>query len=163
MKKAVRIKISEYYLAQKSELIKSYGLGSCVAVVIWDPKKKIGAMAHILLPSSNNSSDASAKYASSAVATMLGELVKAGANQKHLIAKLAGGANMFPRKFNPYLQGPGANIGRRNIQAARKALLSQKIPIVAEDVGGEIGRTIEFNSETGELFVHKSNGETKII
>jgi len=165
MKKEVRIKISEYCLAPESEIIKSYGLGSCIGLALWDPKKKIGALAHILLPSSRNSRPraGSARYASSAVSLMLEEMIKAGCRRDRLVAKVAGGANMFPARFNPAADGPGLNIGKRNIQAVRRALARKKIPIAGQEVGGEIGRTIEFNPQTGELRVYKSTGEVKII
>ncbi len=165
MRKSVRIKISEYYLAKNGETIKSYGLGSCVGVAVWDPKKKIGALAHILLPASKNSAAAanSAKYAPGAVAVMMEELVEAGCEPRRLLAKMAGGANIFPRRFNSCAGEPGANLGRRNVLAARKALARKKIPLAAEEVGGETGRIIEFNPATGELRIYKSTGEVKII
>ncbi len=165
MKKSIRIRISQYCLARNLEIIKSFGLGSCVGLVIWDPKKKIGAMAHILLPSQHNSDPAvnSAKYAASAVALMVEELIKAGCHPERLVAKIAGGANMFPRRFNLFDAGPGFNIGRRNILATRKALAKKKIAIAGEDVGGERGRTIEFNPRTGELKIYQSTGEVKKI
>jgi len=164
MRKPVRIRISEYHLARNGEPIKSYGLGSCVGVAIYDPRKKIGALAHILLPAGKNSKKAagSAKYASSAVALMVEELLKAGCDPRRLRAKMAGGANMFPRQFNVGGR-PGADIGRRNIRAAAKALAQKNIPLAAAEVGGETGRTIEFNPATGELRIYQSTGEVKII
>lgn len=165
MEKILRVRISEYQIAQSGILLKSYGLGSCIGVVIWDAEKKLGAMAHILLPYSKNSDGnrSSARYAGNAVAILIQELIKAGADKKRLVAKIAGGANMFSAKFNPPDKELQAEIGARNIRAVRKALSQNGIPLVAQEVGGELGRTIEFDPGTGALLIYKSNGEGKII
>jgi len=168
LKKVLRVRISEHLLARESERLKSYGLGSCIGLVIYEPHKKIGAMAHILLPRPGNSHvrEKSAKYAASAVAVLITELREAGCDPSHLRAKMAGGANMFPRKFNPAperAERPGSSIGERNTRAVRRALARKKIRLVAEEVGGEQGRTIEFNPRTGELLVYKSSGEIKVV
>ena len=168
MKKVLRVRISEHSVARDSERLKSFGLGSCIGLVIYDPHKKIGAMAHILLPRPANSHarEKSAKYAASAVALLIEELRKAGCNPGHLRAKMAGGANMFPRRFNPAADHraiTSASIGERNARAVRQALARRKVTLVAEEVGGEQGRTIEFNHQTGELAVYKSSGELKVL
>jgi chemotaxis protein CheD len=164
-KKVLRVRISEHNLARDSERLQSYGLGSCVALVLWDPHQKIGAMAHILLPSASNSGtrEKSAKYASSAVSLLVEELVSAGCSPARLVAKIAGGATMFPRRFNVARKELGTNIGRRNVTAVRQALARKKIELLAAEVGGEIGRTIEFNPRNGQMIVSKSNGEVLII
>lgn len=165
MKKVLRVRISEHGVARDSERLKSYGLGSCVGLVIWDPHKKIGAMAHILLPSASNTGARrkSAKYAASAVILLVEEMVAAGCRPDKLVAKMAGGATMFPRRFNVAWKEMGLNIGQRNVRAVRQALARKKIKLLAEEVGGETGRTIEFNPGTGEMVVSKSNGEVIVI
>lgn len=165
MKKVLRVRISECILAKDSERLKSSGLGSCIGLVIWDPQKKIGGMAHILLPSSSNSRPPkrSAKYASSAVALLIQELKSAGCRPRNLVAKIAGGANMFPQKFNTACGELGINIGDRNTAAVKQELAKKKIRLVSEDLGGETGRTIEFNPKTGELCIYKSSGEVIVI
>jgi chemotaxis protein CheD len=165
LKKVLRVRISEHNLARETEHLKSYGLGSCVGLVLWDPHKKIGAMAHILLPSGAGAAAAgkSAKYAASAVTLLLEEMCLAGCKPEKLVAKIAGGATMFPRKFNVARKELGANIGGRNVAAVRHALAKKKIKLLAEEVGGDMGRTIEFIPRTGELIVSKSNGEVVTI
>ena len=165
MRKVLRVRISEHGVARGSERLKSYGLGSCICLVVFDPRKKIGAMAHVLLPKPANSHGKakSAKYAASAVAVLVDELCGAGCDSRHLVAKIAGGANMFPRRFNLSCDAFGMSIGERNIRAVKQALARKRIRLVAEEVGGETGRTIEFNPRNGELIVYKSNGEVKVI
>jgi len=163
--RTVQVKISEWRIADAHARLKSYSLGSCVGLVLWDPKKKIGAMAHILLPDSKNSrpSTTSAKFARPAVEILIEKLCQKGCARERLVAKMAGGANMFPKKFNPAQEILGRNIGFRNVRALRKILKEKSIPIIAQDVGGELGRTIEFNPKTGELIIYKSNGEVRVI
>jgi len=145
--------------------LKSYGLGSCIGLVIWDRARKIGGMAHILLPAARNHSfrHKSAKYASSAVTVLVEELLGRGCDHKQLVAKIAGGANMFPLRFNLACSEPGTSIGQLNVRAVKQALVRRKIPLVSEEIGGERGRTIEFDPRSGELFVYNSSGEVKVI
>lgn len=165
MKKVLRVRISEHVVAKDHERLKSYGLGSCIGLVIYDPQKKIGAMAHVLLPNAAGARarPKSAKYASSAVNLLVEELARAGCGGKTLLAKIAGGANMFPEKFNLSCGGPGRSIGERNVRAVKAALARRKVRLVSEEVGGECGRTVEFNPRTGEMIVYKSSGEVKVI
>lgn len=165
MRKVLRVRISEHAVACESERLKSYGLGSCVGLVMFDPHKKIGGMAHVLLPKPTNShwKARSAKYAASAVTVLAEELCAAGCSSKRLVAKIAGGANMFPKRFNLSSDAFGKSIGERNVRAVKRALAKERIRLAAEETGGEVGRTIEFNPRNGELVVYKSNGEVKVI
>jgi chemotaxis protein CheD len=164
-KKFLKVRISEYSLCGDSAHLKSFGLGSCVGLVIWDPKKKIGGMAHILLPASKNHDHhaETAKYAAGAVAVLSNELDRAGCRVDRLVAKIAGGANMFAARFNMFADESGLNIGKRNVRAVKQALARRKIPLVAQEVGGELGRTIEFDPASGALTIYRSSGEVIVI
>ena len=163
--KTIQVRVGEWKLGEGAVRFRSYGLGSCVALVLWEPEKKIGGMAHILLPGTNSQipPHPGAKFAPSAVRNLVNEMKKMGAHPQKLVAKLVGGANMFPKKFNPEQEFMGKNIGERNLLAVRKSLNELKIPILAEEVGGEKGRTIEFYPQTGKVLIYKSNGEVKEI
>jgi len=80
---------------------------------------------------------------------MVDDMVKIGANRNKIVAKLAGGAQMFQFSANTDF----LRIGIRNIAASKEALEELKIPILAEDVGGNCGITIELHSEDGRLMV----------
>jgi len=127
------------------------GLGSCVGIALYDPITKISGLAHIMLPSSLESRDISnvAKFADTAVIKLLEDMVLLGAGRSKIVAKLAGGASMFSFDNESEIMG----IGARNIEASRNILYSLKIPILAEDVGGNYGRTVELNSNNGKLLV----------
>ncbi|MHB1222942.1 MAG: chemotaxis protein CheD [Gemmatimonadaceae bacterium] len=126
------------------------GLGSCVAIVLHDPTTGIGGLAHILLPSPamSRESDNPAKFPSTAVPVLLNDMARLGASER-ISARLVGGASMF----RSLLAVGGVNVGERNIIASREALDASGIALVAEDTGGEYGRSVYFDVATGLLSV----------
>lgn len=132
-------------------------LGSCIGICIFDRMKKIGGMAHILLPSDPTGKANPEKYADSAIPILVKSLLKDGARSEFLSAKIAGGASMFKFGSNLAL----GQIGERNIEKTREVLENLKIPIVDEDVGGSKGRVLDFFLEDGRLKI-KADGKEKI-
>lgn len=126
-------------------LLSALGLGSCVAVMLHDPLRRIGGMAHVLLPDEHLSRDKSrpAKFGSTAVAHILDLMRNAGSGGA-VVARVAGGASMFAA-----LTPGGVPMGARNVSAVREALARAGIPLVGEDVGGEHGRSVYFEVATG--------------
>jgi len=115
------------------------GLGSCVGLVVYDPAAGIAGMAHIMLPTSNGRpGERPAKFADSAVELLAEVLVDRGARRDRLLAKAAGGAQMFRS------QGTFMAVGSRNADSVRATLEAAGIPILASDLGGTWGRTIRF-------------------
>jgi chemotaxis protein CheD len=85
------------------------------------------------------------KFADTAIVDMMNKMISMGASQQKLTARIAGGAVMFETQNNKF------NIGERNINAVRKALTELKIPIIAQDVGENYGRTVFFYSQDGRV------------
>lgn len=137
------------------------GLGSCIGVCLYDPATKITGMAHIMLPSSkaikNNSNEA--KFADTAIVKLIAEMVSMGASNSRLVGKMAGGAQMFA--FSG--QNDMMRIGERNAAAVREMLNSYGIRILADDTGGNFGRSIEFYSEDGKLLIKTIGHGTKTL
>ncbi|MGI6587763.1 MAG: chemotaxis protein CheD [Peptococcia bacterium] len=160
-KESVRIGIAEFKIARTPVSILTTGLGSCVGICLWDPFIKIGGMVHIMLPDSKQGRNVinRAKYADSGVELLIEELCKNGAREGRLVAKIAGGAQMF--------NFPNTNemmkIGNRNIVAVKNVLKINKIKLLAEDTGGNYGRTIEFFTENGQLLVKSIHKGVKVI
>lgn len=146
----ISVGISEWKIAQKPDRMRSSGLGSCVAVVLYTEVTGLAAMAHVMLPDHHlaKADFHPAKFADTAVPGLLEMLVKRGARQSDIKAKFAGGAEMFPS-----VQSRLPSVGSRNIAAVEKALNDFQIPIIAQDTGGHAGRTIEFNTTTGALHI----------
>ncbi len=125
------------------------GVGSCVVVVLHDDRARLGGLAHILLPDPRESirPEKRSLFARTAVPDLIEELLAAGAEPGRLRARLVGGSCMF-RDLHP---ADRASIGARNVAAVRAVLSSKGIPVVAEDVGGEHGRSLEFRVEDGRV------------
>ncbi len=157
--KLVVVGISELRLAQRPGKLVTYGLGSCVAVVLYACDNGVGSMAHIMLPMAYDGDDIQTpgKFADTAVANMVQMMDQRGIAPPQLVAKMAGGADMFAGQF----KGKGRRIGARNILSARKVLDNFGVRLVAQDVGGTVGRTAEFSTDTGLLTVRTLRGGMK--
>lgn len=132
-------------------MITTLGLGSCVGVALYDSATKVVGLAHVMLPSSEQAKNNSniAKFADTAIIRLVDDMIKLGAKRERIIAKLAGGAQMFA-----FSQGSDLmRIGYRNVLASKEKLKELKIPVISEDTGGNYGRTIEIYSDDGRLMV----------
>lgn len=140
-------------------MMTSIGLGSCVGLILHDEERKIGGLAHVMLPkSSGKPGEREGKYADTAVTILLRDLGIKGSKPGSLKAKLAGGASMFAN-FSGNL-----NIGERNVEALRILLKEKAIPIIREDIGGTVGRTITYYpKEGGRLVIRQADGAIREI
>ncbi len=130
------------------------GLGSCVALVLHAPHSRVTGLAHFLLPEAGPGATFSrpAKFAATGVPVLVSEMRLHGAAGP-LTAKLVGGARMFAS-----LLSAGVNVGERNLEATRAALRNLRIPVVAEEVGGECGRSVRVEVATGVVQVRSLTG-----
>ncbi|RXA18732.1 chemotaxis protein CheD [Methanosarcina sp. MSH10X1] len=155
--KLIIVGIGAYALARSPVKIKTYGLGSCVGIALYDRRERIGGLVHAMLPSISNAriKENPLKYTDSGIEYLAGEIVKKGSSRKRLEAKLVGGAHMFENR--------NMNIGERNIELARKTLERLEISIVAEDTGKNYGRTVTLDTSTGDLLIRTILRGDKII
>ncbi len=126
--------------------IRTSGLGSCVGVVLYDESKQIAGLIHVMLPDSSlGRSDAVnvAKFADTGIKALIELLKLEGVHAFRLKAKIAGGAQMFQFTSDK----DSMRIGPRNVEAVKVELRKNSIPLVAEDTGGNSGRTIEFDPD----------------
>lgn len=152
--------MAELGVVRAPEKITTLGLGSCVGVILYDRISKIGGMVHIVLPDSKNQPGVNrAKYADTGIEELLSQMVAAGAHRGAVIAKLAGGANMFGNLQKSDM----LNVGLRNAESSKSSLSRLKIPIMAEDLGGSHGRTIELSAEDGSLRIKTLGKNEKFI
>jgi len=158
--KIIKIGMADLNVAAPPDKLQTCGLGSCVGVCLWDPITKIGGMAHIMLPSSTQGKTGNdAKFADTAIPMLIEQMTKIGAEKSRLVAKIAGGAQMF----SFYSANDIMKIGERNAEAVKNALQQFKIKLLAEDTGGNYGRTIEFCTRDGQLYVRTINLGEKYI
>jgi chemotaxis protein CheD len=100
-----------------------------------------------------------AKFADTAIPAMINDMIKIGANKSNMVVKLAGGAQMF----SLVTQNDFMKIGQRNVEQTKEILNEMKIKIIAEDIGGNCGRTIEFLTENGALVIKTVGKPQKVI
>jgi chemotaxis protein CheD len=150
----VNVGMAELAVSQ-GDLLCCRGLGSCVAVALWDTQARLGGLAHVMLPDSSAAPKAASgglgRYADLAVPALVGGMRKQGARLERLRARLVGGANMF--LFVGRSPAAGPSVGERNLKAVECALAGLGIPVQARDIGGSWGRSLEFNPLDGSLLV----------
>lgn len=151
MSRLIKVGMADYKIGQLPDRLISYGLGSCVGIALYDPHPCIGGLAHIMLPDSKQArrSDNPAKFADTALPAMLQEMLQNGAVKSRIIAKIAGGAQMFTFANATDIM----RVGERNVEAVRRVLMDLGLPLAAEDTGGNYGRTVELRTESGILYV----------
>lgn len=161
MSEMIKVGMADLNICLAPNAITTLGLGSCVGIVLFDSVRKIGGLAHIMLPDSTKvkKNENVAKFADTGIEALIVQMEKAGANRSGLIAKIAGGAQMFAfSSSNDMLR-----IGERNVEATKQKLNELRIKLVAEDTGLSYGRTIEFYPDNGNLFIKSVGKEVKII
>jgi chemotaxis protein CheD len=157
----VRVKVADYAVARGPQVIATIGLGSCVAIALYDRDTQIGALAHILLPNQAMSREVGnpAKFPDTIVPLMLEEMRALGTRHARVSAKIAGGASMFGQ----LVSATGINVGERNVIATREALAASGVPIIAEDTGLDYGRSVYFHLADGRLEVRSLKKGDRVI
>ncbi len=152
----IKVGMADLKICKAPDAITTLGLGSCVGIAIRDPITKVGGLAHIMLPDSTAIQGVShvPKFADTGLAELVKVVVAAGAMRSRLVAKIAGGAQMFSFQNKSELM----TVGQRNVEAVTRILKEMKIPILAQDTGENFGRTVEFFPENGD-FVIKAVGK----
>lgn len=159
--KALVVGISDCQVSGEpdAELV-TYALGSCIAVSVWDPQKRIAGLLHYMLPESSmdprKAETNPCMFADTGIERLFKMASEKGADRRRLVVRLAGGAQV--------LDPQGVfSIGKRNYQAARKMLWKYGILIASETVGGEVSRTVRLIAEDGRCRVREGNGtETEL-
>ncbi|MBN1381534.1 MAG: chemotaxis protein CheD [Deltaproteobacteria bacterium] len=136
------------YLTQEATRLSTV-LGSCVAVTLWDSKKEYGGMAHFLYPFIGDRKKATAEYGNVAVKYLVETFLDNGSKEKALRAQIFGGA------FSSSVDG--VKVARENVNTARKILRTYRIKIISEDIAGNMGRKIVYNTHSNEAIVYKVN------
>jgi len=138
------------------QVLATYGLGSCIAVAVYDPVARVGGLAHYLLPDSAIASGQRrgqpCAFADIAIPLLFELAARQGASIRRLRAHAAGGASMMGA-------GPALDIGRRNYAALLRELQRAGVPLEGEAVGGVVSRNLRLVIGTGKVRIWES-GET---
>ena len=152
--------MADLKVARSPDILTTLGLGSCVGITLYDKVKKIGGMAHAMLPTYKGFEGQNvAKFADSGIIELIKQLAQLGVTRNGLVAKIAGGAHMFGHSQNNDM----LKIGERNAAASLAILKQLGIPVQANDTGGTHGRTIELHIETGALKIRTVGAGEKLI
>jgi chemotaxis protein CheD len=142
------------------ETLITYSLGSCIAVVLYDPVVRVGGMLHLMLPEASMDMDKAkrkpAMFADSGIPVLFKQSYQLGASKKNAIVKIAGGSQIMD-------ENGVFNIGKRNHLAVRKIFWKNNVIIAAEHVGGNVNRTVRLEMATGRVLVKVSGfGEIEL-
>jgi chemotaxis protein CheD len=143
------VRVADLRAGSGSDVLVTIGLGSCVAILLYDATARVGGLAHVLLPSPalSRKDGNAAKFPQTAVPRLVELMCEKGASIRRMSARLVGGASMFSG-----LGAPGTiQMGERNIVASRQALHHQGIAIVGEATGGDFGRTVRLSVADGRV------------
>ena len=150
--------ISEFVVTDRADdVLITYSLGSCVGLTLYDPERRLGGMLHAMMPVSSmdpaRAGREPAMFTDTGVAAMLQAMFDRGASRRSLVAKVAGAAIQMD-------QTGLFRIGERNHTVLRRVLWKNDILLAAEDVGGNISRTLLLEMSGGRTLV-KSNGSLR--
>lgn len=154
----INVGIAEIQVTTSPNVLRTI-LGSCVGICLFDPEAKLIGLAHIMLAKQISGGLNPKKYADTAIPILAEEMEKAGALRSRLKSKIAGGSTMFNLGEKSIM----GEIGKSNIRKVKEILSSMSIELVAEDTGGDYGRTIDFFGDSFELKIKSIGHEVKSI
>jgi chemotaxis protein CheD len=137
--------MGEMSVAGDGEILRTL-LGSCIGLALYDRRRKVGGLAHIVLPHSRGKTERPGKFADTAIRALIKEIKSIAGSELKLTAKMAGGASMFSTMAV-------ANIGLQNIESCEQLLSELRIPLVAKHCGGEQGRRMSLNTANGIVMI----------
>lgn len=162
MSNRIRVSMADFAASKMPDVIETLALGSCVSVVMYDASSKIGGITHAMLPSIKDAGTKNdvnpKKYVDTCTQLLFKKMIEIGATQKKIKAKIVGGANMFPEIHKDEM-----TIGDKNTEISRLTLKELDVDIIAEDVGGNFGRTVWLDLTTGSLHIRTATHGIKII
>ena len=157
MKKVIDVQIGEIKAGRGKLMLQSKAIGSCIAIVAYDAIKKIGAMAHIMLPGGAPSRKVfeKTKYAADAIDAMVSKMAQLGSKTNDIEVALVGGGNILNRKDD--------TICKDNIESALELLGKKGLRVTAQAVGGTVRRSVSLDVEHGIIsYSEGDNGEMQL-
>jgi len=122
--------------ADESEVLVALGIGSCIVGILYDPFRKIGGMIHVMRLSAGEPT----------ISTLLQEMEGMGALRPFIQARIVGGARILTGNLDA---------GEKNIEINRRLLARERVPIIYEDVGDSLVRSVRFSIRDGKLSIKR--------
>ena len=161
MSEVIKVGMADLKICFYPDKLTTLGLGSCVGIALYDSVTKISGLAHIMLPDSTQirNNENKAKFADTGIRELIAKMVGAGASKNRIVAKIAGGAQMFSVSDKSDFM----RVGDKNVAAVKQVLSDEGIRIIAEDTGLNYGRTVELDSADGRYMIKSVGKELKYI
>lgn len=151
-----RVSVADWRVVDDESVLVTSGLGSCVAISVYDEQTGVGGLLHAMLPSAPTPVETPAKYVDSGLDAMLSRMYDEGASPANVHAKVVGGSSMLDISV-------GEAIGDRNVEAAERALDAAAVPLVAAETGGSTGRSVSFCPTSGDVTIDRVDSEVDVI
>jgi chemotaxis protein CheD len=157
VKASLTVDMADYQVsADPDTVLSTYALGSCIAVMLYDARRRMAGMLHYMLPvaecAPTKAAEKPTMFADTGIPVLVAAMERLGATRRTMVCKVAGGAKRYQSEAS-------FDIGRRNYIALKKVLWKAGIVVASEDVGGTIYRTVRMHVDTGAVFV-SSDGRT---
>ena len=152
-RKTVDVNTGEIRVFSEPVILQSIALGSCVAVVVYERNKKIGGLAHVMLPGKSPSSGNNTKYAEDAIQTLLDSTKKLGAEIGNLEISIVGGGNVLQE----------GDIPDKVIESVLGYLTTLQLELNGMRVGGIGRRSIFFDTTSGNVYYTEGDNTTKTL
>ncbi|MBD3392576.1 MAG: hypothetical protein GF418_10840 [Chitinivibrionales bacterium] len=161
MARIIDVQTGQVALAANGAQLVSAAIGSCVAVVAYERKKKMGGIAHVMLPGKAPRNDGTGRpveplrYAANAIGELLRRFRKAGGSTKDISICIAGGGNVLER--------PDDSICECNIASVHEVIEQHGMVVLAQSVGGNRRRRVRLDLDTGKLYCAEGDGRERVM
>jgi len=157
MKEVIDISTGAVEVAGAGTILRSNAIGSCIVIAAYDSSKKVGAMAHIMLPgrAPKDADSERTRYAADAIDEMINRMTRTGANQCDLEVCLVGGGNVLKKQDD--------TICKDNIESTTELLGKKHIPVRAAVLGGTERKCISLDVGSGSIFYKEGDGREKLL
>jgi chemotaxis protein CheD len=144
MKRVIDVNTGEVIVSDENVVLRSVALGSCIAIAAYHPTKKIGAMAHVMLPGrAPEKAEEKTKYAANGIQEMIERMTGAGADRDDIQVCLVGAGNVLGKKDD--------TICKDNIESTKKLLEGEHITVRGTVLGGKERKGVFLDVETGRV------------
>lgn len=161
MCKEIKVGIADLNVTNAPNKLITVGVGSCLGITLYDKVKKNGGLLHVMLPDSTQFPSVTNpyKFVDLGVPALLKKIQDMGSRKDDLVAKIAGGASMFNFSDKSILM----DVGNKNLIAVKRILEELEIPLIGEEIGGNKGRTLLLDTESGSVQIRTKDMELREI
>jgi chemotaxis protein CheD len=146
----ITIRIGGVTVSESPAIIRTT-LGSCIAACLYDPVARVGGMNHFMLPVQveHSSEGEAGRFGLHAMELLMGALQRIGAQRARVVAKIFGGGHVLGTDPSEL------SVAARNVEFIERYVREERIPVVAQDLGGYLPRRVHFYTDTGKVMVKR--------